>query len=70
MITLDKSNEKPVTSTGFFVLELDKDYPPELWEFLHEAIADRLAHMNLKGSIECSITGISLTIQKQTIGKL
>lgn len=70
MITLDESKEEPVTSTGFFVLKLDRDYPPELWEFIHEAIADRLAHMNLKGSIECSITGNSLTIQKQTTGKL
>jgi hypothetical protein len=70
MITLDVSNEEPVNSTGFFVLKLDRDYPPELWEFIHEAIADRLAHMNLKGSIECKVTGISITIQKQTTGKL
>jgi hypothetical protein len=70
MITLDESTQEPVTSTGFFVLNLDRDYPPELWEFVHEAIADRLAHMNLKGSIECSITGISLNIQKQQMGKL
>jgi hypothetical protein len=48
MITLDESKEEPVTSTGFFVLKLDRNYPPELWEFIHEAIADRLAHMNLK----------------------
>ncbi|MHB1050597.1 MAG: hypothetical protein ACYC09_10990 [Bacteroidota bacterium] len=70
MITLDESKEEPVMSTGSFVLKLDRDYPPELWEFIHEAIADRLAHMNLKGSIECSDTGISITIQKQTTGKL
>lgn len=70
MITLDVSNEEPVNSTGFFILKLDRDYPPELWEFIHEAIADRLAHMNLKGSVECSITGQSITIQKQHLGKL
>lgn len=70
MITLDESKEEPVTSTGFFVLKLDRDYPPELWDFIHEAISDRLAHMNLKGYIECSITVNSLTIQKQTTGKL
>ncbi len=70
MITLDDSKEEPVTSTGFFVLKLDRDYPPELWEFIHEAIADRLTHMNLKGSITCSITGNAFTIQKQTTGKL
>jgi hypothetical protein len=70
MITLDASKTEPVTSTGFFVLKLDRDYPPELWEFIQDAIAVRLAHMNLKGSIECKVTGNSLTIQKQTSGKL
>ena len=70
MITLDVSNEEPVQSIGFFILKLDREYPTELWEFVHDAIIDKLAHMNLKGSVECSITGQSITINKQRIGKL
>jgi hypothetical protein len=70
MITLDVSNDEPVHSTGFFVLKLDRDYPPELWEFIEDAVADRLAHKNLKGSIESSVTGNSITIKKQSKGKL
>jgi hypothetical protein len=70
MITLEVSNEEPVHSTGFFILNLDHDYPTELWVFVHEAIADKLAHMNLKGTVESSITGESITINKQRIGRL
>jgi hypothetical protein len=70
MITLDDSKEEPVTSTGFFVLKLDRDYPPELWDFVLESIAARMGQMNLHGSVECSTTGNSLPIHKQYQGKL
>jgi hypothetical protein len=70
MITLNVSNEEPVHSTGFFILNLDRDYPTELWEFVHEAIADKLSHMNLNGTVESSITGESIIINKQRTGKL
>jgi hypothetical protein len=65
MITLDVSEmEEPVTSTGFFVLKLDRRYPPELWEFVHESIASKLGSMNLHGSVEHSNTGQSQLIRK------
>ncbi len=70
MITLDVSNEEPVNSTGFFIITLDRKYPSELWEFVEDAVADRLAQMNLKGSIENTVTGNSTTIKKQPKGKL
>ena len=70
MITLDESQREPVTSTGFFIITLDRKYPSELWEFVEDAVADRLAHMNLNGSIENTVTGNSVTIQKQPKGKL
>lgn len=64
MITLDESNEEPVTSTGFFVLKLDRDYPPELWEFVLESIAGKLGSMNLHGQVECSTINQSKPIRK------
>ncbi len=70
MITLDESNDEPVQSTGFFIITLDRRYPSELWEFVEDVIADRLAHMNLHGSIENTITGNTTAIQKQSKGKL
>ena len=70
MITLDESQREPVQSTGFFIITLDRKYPSELWEFVEDAVADRLAHMNLKGSIENTITGNTTSIQKQPKGKL
>ena len=64
MITLDETKEEPVTSTGFFVLKLDRAYPPELWEFILESIAGKLGSMNLHGSVEHSNSGQSQTIRK------
>ncbi len=71
MITLDTSKTDPVVhATGSLTITFDHEYPPELWEFVEDAVADRLAHMNLKGSIESSVTGNSTTIKKQSKGKL
>lgn len=70
MITLDDSQREPVQSTGFFIITLDRKYPSELWEFVEDAVADRLAHKNLKGSIENTITSNTTTIQKQSKGML
>lgn len=64
MITLDETKEEPVTSTGFFVIRLDRRYPPELWRFILESISSNLGSMNLHGSVEHSNSGQSLTIQR------
>ena len=71
MITLDVSQKESVVhATGSLTITFDHKYPPELWEFVEDAVADKLAHMNLKGSIESSVTGNSTTIKKQPKGKL
>ena len=71
MITLDVSQKESVVhATGSLTITFDHKYPPELWEFVEDAVADRLALMNLKGSIESSVTGNSTTIKKQPKGKL
>ena len=71
MITLDVSQKESVVhATGSLTITFDHKYPPELWEFVEDAVADKLAQMNLKGSIESSVTGNSTTIKKQPKGKL
>ena len=70
MITLDVSQKESVVhTTGSLTITFDHEYPPELWEFVEDAVADRLAHMNLKGSIEDSVTGNITTIKKLEKGK-
>lgn len=64
MITLDESKEEPVNSTGFFILKLDRAYPPELWEFILESIAGKLGSMNLHGQVECNTINQSKPIRK------
>jgi len=64
MITLDVSVKEPVHSTGFFVLKLDREYPPELWRFILESISSNLGSMNLHGIVEHSNSGQSLTIRR------
>ena len=70
MIDLDLIHGEPVHGTGSLVITLDRDYPAQLWELIEDAVADRLAHMNLKGSIEDSVTGNITTIKKLEKGKL
>ena len=71
MITLDTSKKESVVhATGSLTITFDTEYPPELWELIEDVVADRLARMNLKGSIENSVTGNSTTIKKQQKGKL
>lgn len=64
MITLDLSKGEPVVhATGSLTITFDHEYTPELWEFVEDAVADKLSHMNLKGSIESSVTGNSTKIK-------
>lgn len=70
MIEIDVSNKDPNYSVGSLHITLDESYPPQLWELLEDAIADRLAHMNLNGSIESSVTGNITTIKKIPKGDL
>ena len=69
MIDLDLIHGEPVHRIGSLVITLDRDYPAQLWELIEDAVADRLAHMNLKGSIEDSVTGNITTIKKLEKGK-
>jgi len=64
MIELAKDDEDPTFSLGSLSLNLDQEYPPEVWEKIEDAVADALAQLNLKGSIDNSVTGNSITIQR------
>jgi hypothetical protein len=63
MIEID-NNEDPTFSLGSLSLDLDQEYSPEVWEKIEDAVADALAKLNIKGSIENSVTGNSITIQR------
>ena len=70
MIEIDDNDIDPNYNFGSLHITLDQSYPPQLWELIEDCVADRLAHMNLKGSIESSVTGNITTIKKIPKGKL
>ena len=61
----DNSQGELVHSIGSLTLMLDQEYLPEVWEKIEDAVADALAQLGIKGSIENSVTGNSITIKRK-----
>ena len=62
-------DEDPTYSLGSLSITLEWEYPQELWEKIEDAVAVTLARLNLRGSIENSVTGNSTTIQRKKINE-
>jgi len=62
-------DEDPTYSLGSLSITLEREYPQELWEKIEDAVAVTLARLNLRGSIENSVTGNSTTIQRKKINE-
>ena len=65
MIELDDNDIDPRYSLGSLSLNLDQEYTPEVWEKIEDVTADALAQLGIKGSIDNSVTGNSITIQRK-----
>ena len=65
MIELDDNDIDPRYSLGSLSLNLDQEYTPEVWEKIEDVVSDALAQLGIKGSIENSVTGNSITIQRK-----
>jgi hypothetical protein len=65
MIELAKDDEDPTFSLGSLSLTLEEEYSSEVWEKIEDAVADALAQLNIKGYIDNSVTGNSVTIQRK-----
>jgi len=65
MIELDDNDIDPRYSLGSLSLNLDQEYTPEVWEKIEDVVSDALAQIDIKGSIENSVTGNSITIQRK-----